>query len=260
MEINWDVVKKKTLWHYEDLIKKLLNTLGYSFVQEYYNHSMGEAVTFTEKVQSGYLRDEEEGGFIGEVSSTFDRLRRMRVENYLDLVQKIENKEQCESFLADAELNFENLIQALNYLFRWVLPFKLYLRELVDEDEDNRHLKTLNRHGIKSNLDLLETCRTRSGRTDLSSATGIDEHFLLTLANRADISRLAYVRGKTVMHLCGGGYDTLSKIAEAEPKKMESDMAVYYRSIGKSFADFKSVIPLDWMIGGARILPSVVEG
>jgi hypothetical protein len=149
----------------------------------------------------------------------------------------------------------------LNYLFRWVLPFKLYLRQLVDED-DTAHrgnLKTLNQHEIKSNLDLLETCRTRSGRTELSSVTGIDQHFLLTLVNRADISRLAYVRGKTVKHLCGGGYNTLRKIAEAEPKKMERDMAVYYRSIGKKFADFKSVIPLDWMIGGAKILPGVVE-
>jgi hypothetical protein len=36
-------------------------------------------------------------------------------------------------------------------------------------------------------------------------------------------------------------------------------MEAYYQRLGKSLADFKAVIPLRWMIGGARILPRVVE-
>jgi hypothetical protein len=44
-----------------------------------------------------------------------------------------------------------------------------------------------------------------------------------------------------------------------EPKKMEADMTAYYATIGKGFSDFKTVIPLDWMIGGARTLPRLVE-
>lgn len=82
---------------------------------------------------------------------------------------------------------------------------------------------------------------------------------LMELVNRADLSRIAYVRGKTIKHLCGSGYCTLDDIAEADMNQMESDMANYYASIGKRFSDFKAVIPLDWMIGGARILPRVVE-
>jgi len=42
-------------------------------------------------------------------------------------------------------------------------------------------------------------------------------------------------------------------------KKIETDMTVYYKTIGKKFSDFKTIIPLDWMIGGARVLPGVVE-
>jgi hypothetical protein len=79
------------------------------------------------------------------------------------------------------------------------------------------------------------------------------------IVHKADISRLAYVRGRTVRHLCGGGYDTLEKIAAADPGEMEERMDVYYRSLGKSLADFKSVIPLSWMVGGAQILPRVVD-
>ncbi len=67
------------------------------------------------------------------------------------------------------------------------------------------------------------------------------------------------MRGKTVRHLCGGGYDTLDKIASADLGEMEQAMGAYYRTLGKSLADFRAVIPLGWMIGGARILPRVIE-
>jgi hypothetical protein len=61
------------------------------------------------------------------------------------------------------------------------------------------------------------------------------------------------------MHLCGGGYNTLNKLKNAEIMKMEADMTAYYESFGKSFADFKTVIPLDWMIGGAKVLSKIIE-
>jgi hypothetical protein len=74
------------------------------------------------------------------------------------------------------------------------------------------------------------------------------------------MTRLAYVRGKTVRHLCGGGYDSLDKLAGADLKQMEADMSAYYQTLGKTLSDFKAVIPLDWMVGGARVLPRVMEG
>jgi hypothetical protein len=55
--------------------------------------------------------------------------------------------------------------------------------------------------------------------------------------HKVDISRLAYVRGKTVKHLCGGGYDNLEKIANADAVEMEERMGAYYRTLGKTLAD-----------------------
>jgi hypothetical protein len=66
------------------------------------------------------------------------------------------------------------------------------------------------------------------------------------------------VCGKTVRHLCGSGYDTLEKIAHADHAEMEVKMEAYYRTLGKSLADFKAVIPLSWMIGMAKILPRLL--
>ena len=88
------------------------------------------------------------------------------------------------------------------------------------------------------------------------STTRIPAADVIALVHKADISRLAYVRGKTVRHLCGGGYDTLERLANADLAEMEMKMDAYYRTLGKSLADYKAVIPLAWMVGGARNTPT----
>ena len=49
VKIDWNSVKKQTLWSYEDLLKKLLNVLAYSFVQEHYNHTIELAQDYRQK-------------------------------------------------------------------------------------------------------------------------------------------------------------------------------------------------------------------
>lgn len=36
-------------------------------------------------------------------------------------------------------------------------------------------------------------------------------------------------------------------------------MTAYYTAFGKCFSDFKAVIPLDWIIGGVKVLPKTIE-
>jgi len=261
MEIDWDQVKKKTLWHYEKLIAKILDVLEFNFVQEYYAHDMTEAGIYSEKIRQGYLQNDRESGFIGEITKHFKDLSLFGIRNYQDLVGRVNTKSNCEKFLQETGFSFEALILLLDFLFRWVLPFKIPIKELVDTmpHTNTTYLEILKNRGVRSNLDVLETFRSKTGRKMFSTETGIDEIYLLELAHRADISRLAYVRGKTIMHLSGGGYNTLNKLENAEIMKMEADMTAYYESIGKSFADFKAVIPLDWMIGGAKILSKIIE-
>jgi len=180
--------------------------------------------------------------------------------DYSNLVQQVATRGDCAAFLQRTDFEFDQLIQTINYLMRWVLPFKTPLREFIDvgNDIDARYLETLKKLRMGSNLDLLEAARTEAGRVQLSSATGIPIAFVIALVHKVDISRLAYVRGKTVKHLCGGGYDSLEKIASADFAEMEEKMDAYYRTLGKGLADFRAVIPLSWMIGGAKILPRVV--
>jgi Domain of unknown function (DUF4332) len=262
MNIDWNEVKKQTLWSYEDLIKKLQDVLAYDFVQEHYDHTMRQAQGYAKKIRRGYLQDQgDKTGYVDNIAANLAKLETLQVGTYSGFICQVASRERCMAFLEQTDLDFEQLVQTLNYLFRWVLPFKAPLREFVDADSvtSTTYLEILKKQRIRSNLDLLEAGRAAAGRVQLSNSTGISMAFLTALVHRTDISRLAYVRGKTVKHLCGGGYDSLEKIAMADLAEMEEKMDAYYRTLGKSSADFRSVIPLSWMIGGAKILPRLVR-
>jgi len=261
MIIHWDFVKKKTLWSYEDLIKKLYQTLSYDFVQEHYNHSMDEAIDYVNEIHAGYFQHRGDRAWLDGLITNFTWLKRVGIQNYLDLVQQVDSREKCEAFLQESGMGFPELIETLNYLLRWVLPFPTPLREFFDTADATQmvYVQSLKQQGIMTNLDLLEQGRTAVKRAHLAELTGIPAEFLLRLIHQADLARLAYVRGKTVRHLCGGGYDTLAKLATAELPELEAAMNAYYHSLDKRPTDFKAAVPLAPLIGGARSLPQVVE-
>lgn len=262
MTVDWDSVKTQTLWSYEDMMAKLEAVLAYGFVQEHYDHTMAQAQEYAARIRRGYLHDQ--GNMAAYVDSMAAKLRDLEtrgIGTYSDLVHAVNTRPECLAFLERTAFGFDSLIQTLNYLLRWVLPFAAPLREFVDGEghAGAEQLAALRSQGIRSNLDLLEVGRTASGRARLAGTTGIPEDTVMALVHRVDISRLAYVRGKTVKHLCGGGYDTLQKIAAADPAEMEEKMTAYYGTLGKTLADFKAVIPLSWMIGGAQVVPRIVK-
>jgi len=261
MDIDWSIVKKKTLWQYDELITKISDVLSYSFVQIYYNHSMPDALKYSEKILCNYIQNGKKLTFINEISEHLRKFNNLGIENYLKLLKQINSKEKCKEFIEMTSFKFDALIQVLNYLFRWVLPFKSPVRELLEtiSNANDPNFEIIKKHRVRYNLDVLEYYRSLEVREKFISETGISKEYLYNVVHRADISRIAYVRGKTIKHLCNGGYDTLDKLAHADLKKMEDDMTKYYEIIGKKFSDFKTVIPLDWMIGGARTIPQILE-
>jgi hypothetical protein len=261
MIINWEFVKQRTLWSYEELIKKLKQTLSYDFVQQYYNHSMEEAIDYVDEIHAGYLQHRGNRAWLDDLITNFAWLQRGGVLNYADLIQQVESREKCEAFLKKSGLGFPELIETLNYLLRWVLPFPTPIREFFDTADPTQmaYLQALKAQQITTNLDLLDRGRTVEQRTQLAQLTGIPPAFLIRLVHQSDLARLAYVRGKTVRHLCGGGYDTLAKLASADCEEMEAAMNAYYSSVDKRPQDFKAVVQLGPLIGGAKRLPRVVE-
>lgn len=256
MELDWNIVKKITLWDYENLIKKILKVLSYNFIQEYYNHNMIKAGTYAKKLLDYNPKYEEYTNYMTDV---FKKIESLKVENYIGLIHRVETKLKCEEFLRKAKLPFIDLISVLNYIFRWVLPFRnVYLRQLVDTSNEvhTEYIKRLKEHDIKMNLDILEHGRTREARRKLLKETGIPEDFILYIVNRADLTRLPYMNRKSVNHLCAGGYDSIDKLAQTESEKVMEDMKAYFDKIGvklSGFIDLKGIAHL------AKIIPKIVE-
>lgn len=257
MEIDWASVKKMTLWNYENLTRKILQVLSYNFIQEYYNHNMKEAERYAIKLL-GY--DPKYAKYLSNLTDILRNLDSFGIKNYTDLVNQVGNKEICEVFLGKTKLPFKDLISVLNYIFRWVLPFRnLYLRDLVDPKNEThrKHIEGLRKLDIKFNLDILEHCRTIKGRDKVSEETGIPKAFIVNLVNRADLTRLPYMGKSTVNYLCGGGYNSIDRLAQANIDKLRKDMKSHFNKIGVRLS--KSFIELEGLIEWAKAVPKIVE-
>jgi len=256
MEINWDLVKEMTLWHYEDLIKKMLKVLSYNFVQKYYGHTMKEAGSYLRKLL-GYNPKYEE--YMTKLSNSFQKLDSLKIQNYGDLVHRVETREKCEELLRSTEISFQELISTLNYIFRWVLPFRnVYLSQLVETSNEPQktYISKLRKCNIRFNLDVLEHAGTKEGRIKLSEETEVPEAFIFELVNRADLTRLPYMSSKTVDHLCSAGYTSIDKLARVRAEKLKEDMKTYFDGKGIKLGPF---IDIKGLACWARAIPKIIE-
>jgi hypothetical protein len=260
MQPNWDYVKKTTLWRYDDLIAKLRALTAYPVIWQAYNHDMPRAIAYAKRLFADI--NLAAGEYPADVIRTIARLQTAGVRDWGDLLERIATQAGCIAFVAEHDLIFEELIDVLNYLLRWAFPFQTSSRELLEHEnpQEMAYYGSLKRHQIMTSFDLLEHGRTRAGRSALADLTGLPLEFITALVHRADIARLPYVRRKTILPLCGAGYDSLAKIAAADQTQMEADLDVYFRRTqGKPWENFKSVIVLRLLMAGAQALPVLLE-
>ncbi|MHA1949237.1 MAG: DUF4332 domain-containing protein [Candidatus Thorarchaeota archaeon] len=257
MVIDWSKVKEWTLWHYDDLIKRISKVFEYDFVVDNNNLTMQDAKVYAKGMLS--FGDGKYDDYLEEISATLLSLEKQGVRNYLNLIEEVATKEKCEAFVTISKIPFRELIRLLNHIFRWGLPFTAPIKEFLDKENETHMVfaKKLRELGIKNNLDLLEQGRTHNDRGMIATQTGIPESFVLELVNKVDISRIPYVRGKTVKILCNAGYDNLQKIEVATSDKLVTDLKEYLQTIGVKFS--RSFIEPDGAIAQAKVLPVLVE-
>ena len=210
MKPNWDYVKKTTLWQYEDLIKKLSVVMAYPVIWQAYNQDMTQAITFARRMFPD--KNIEAGEFPACVLTTFEQLRTSGISNWGDLLSKVSTREKCAAFVSEHNINLEDFIDVLNYLLRWAFPFQTSSRELLDHEnpQEMAFYEVLKDHKLMNSYDILEQGHKLTGRQVLMELTGLPLDFVSCLAHRADIARLPYVRRKTILPVCGAGYDTLT--------------------------------------------------
>lgn len=257
MEFEWEKVKEWTLWHYEDLIKRISKVFEYDFVIENYNMTLNAAKVYTEGLLN--FGEGKYDTYSEEIITTLQSLEKQGVKDYIKLVEEVETREKCEALVNRTKVPFRELIRLLSHIFRWVLPFTAPIKEFLDRDDDNHmsYATKLREIGVRNNLDILDKGRSQDERKMISTKTGISEDFLLDLVNKADISRIPYVRGKTVKIFCNAGYDKLQKIAETSTDVFVTDLKEYLQTVGIKFS--KSFIEPDGAIAQARVLPPLVD-
>jgi hypothetical protein len=260
MTIDWKEVERliKPSPSYEELTKKILEVLSYDFVKKFYRHNMKEAEEYATRLL-GCDPKQRYGEYVEKLNRAFRQLDSLNVQDYSELVNLVETREKLEEFYERANLGLNDLIRVLRYLHSWVLPTKMYLRELIDKNNQTHkeYTTTLRENNIRFTLDILDKCRTKDGRGSIARETGVPEDFIFDLVNRADFTRMPYASSKTVKHYFGGGYNSLEKLAGADLNKLTKDMARYFESIGMKLR--RSFIELDSNIAIAKILPKILE-
>jgi hypothetical protein len=260
MQPNWNYVKKTTLWHYEDLVKKLSVVMVYPVIWQAYNHDMTQATVFARRLFPD--KNIKIGEFPAQVIVTFDRLKSAGIKDWGSLLSKVATREECVEFITKHNLSFEEFIDVLNYLLRWAFPFQTASRELLEHEsrQEMSSYDVLKGHKLMNSFDILERGHTMIGRRALAGLTGLPLEFVTTLVHRADLARLPFVRRKTILPVCGAGYNTLVKIAAADLTQMEFDMDAYFqRTQGTPWVNYRSVIVLRMLLAGAQALPVIVE-
>ena len=258
MELDWAELEwlVKPSPNYADIPRRLLDVLAYDFARKYYNHSMREAQAYAARLLGSDPR-QRYGAMLAEITASFQRLQDLKVNTMQEFILSVENPQKLEEFYKRSQLPLQALVGVLHYLLYWVLPARIYLRELVDPEEPQHlsYVTTLRESGVRFNLDLLEMGRSRQFRGRLARITGVPEEFIFELTNRADFTRLPYVRGSTVRNYFNAGYTTLEKLAQADLTSLQADMDRYAASIGKNL---KHGMELDSGIVIAGILPKIV--
>jgi hypothetical protein len=124
----------------------------------------------------------------------------------------------------------------------------------IDPDDVAR----LEAAGISNVDQMLGAGRTPAGREALARRTGIAPQAILEFVRLSDLSRLGGLKAVRARLYYDGAFDTLDKIAAADPEDLRSALAAFIERTG-----FEGVAPLpkeaQSTVAAARALPRLVE-
>ena len=98
------------------------------------------------------------------------------------------------------------------------------VRAVTLEGIDEVHTEKLVAAGVKSLEQLLERGRDKSGRKELSVATGISDAAILRMVNRVDLARVKGIGTDTVELLEAAGVGTLFDLVQRNPSNLYAKM------------------------------------
>jgi hypothetical protein len=236
MPVNWDELQKELfpIKSYEDLFGRLQNSCSYAFVRDYFNFSIPELASYTEKLLGGDSR-QRYTEYLARLNKIINQLDQACVKDILDLQERTASRQLLESFIQQSGVLAVDITSLLKFLVYWLIPGEKYLSGLVrDDPQVSAAIQLLAAVGIRTNLQLLEKGLSRDGRRSLRETSGLPPGMISALVNRADFSRLPWASKATISNIIGAGYQSISQLASAEPQKLYDDFFNYGKSIGKN--------------------------
>jgi hypothetical protein len=123
---------------------------------------------------------------------------------------------------------------------------------------DAGELALLEAAGIANVEQMLAAGSTPAGREALALRTGIAPQVILECVKLSDLSRIAGLKTVRARLYHDGGFDTLDKIAAADPEGMRAELAAFIERTG-----FDGIAPLPKearsTVAAAQTLPRLVE-
>ncbi|HOC06420.1 MAG: DUF4332 domain-containing protein [Bacillota bacterium] len=120
------------------------------------------------------------------------------------------------------------------------------------------YAEKLKEAGINSIEELLETGKTRKGRSDLAEKTGISGKLILTWVNHADLFRIKGLAGEYSELLEASGVNTVPQLATRVPENLLNKMKEVNEA--KSLVrKLPSLSQVEGWIKEAGTLPRIVE-
>jgi hypothetical protein len=258
MSLDWNEVQKviSPVKNFEDLCHRFRTSFGYSFVISQFNYSLPQLIDYTQKLLLGDSR----GRYIdycAKLAGIMTNLEQWGILNVLELTEQTSSPNLFEIFVDQSSISAPDIVLVLKYLIYWFVPGEKYLSGLVQADSNVlKVIKSLRQAEVRTNLQLLEKGITAENRMFLAENTGVSLDAISDLVNRADFSRLPWASKATISNIIGAGYNSLSKLANANPDQLYADFFRYGKSIGKNLK-LGNEIETSYRI--AKIVPVIIQ-
>ncbi len=187
------------------------------------------------------------------LETNLETIKKLGIHNLQELQKTLKHKDRLQQFSQQSGLPEPYL----NVLRRMINGYVRKPNKIKDFPETSEEIiLRLEKKGIKNTRHLFEKIITRKNRAQLSKQTGISNKQILRLTKLTDLSRIRWVNHTFAYVLYEAGYDTLEKMANANPdqlfetvKQLNAERKFYQAHIGlndmKMLVESANMVSLD---------------
>ena len=164
-----------------------------------------------------------------DMEASFAKISQCGFANVDELKRRLKSKGDVSKFAKEAGLSE----QYLTILRREVNSYHPQPRKLAEFATLRKEIITaLAKTGIKDTVKLFAKVATRQNRTALAVELNASDDEVLQLAELVDFSRMRYVSPNFATMLVHSEYDTIEKIANADPEQLYNELKVLKETQG----------------------------